>query len=246
MGEGFREIRLGVFRLDVVEHPVELRHLSWTTLRRDEAAHPVAEGEHANFVAVALRHPGQQQRGVHRVVELGEQPGGRRHQPAAVERDNGLLPALGFHLHHHRAVAAGGGFPVDPAHLVARQVVAQAGESRGGTRRAGSPEPGHEAHPASQHQLIALDGEHVRINGRGLVGLDPHLADQPAARAPAAQVDRPEAIGTAVRRLDIVLDGEETIPIEDPGADASVRTQLRRDVVRDLCRKTGGTGMGDQ
>ena len=49
-----------------------------------------------------------------------------------------------------------------------------------------------------------------------------------------------------MRRLDVVLDGEETIPIEDPGADASVRTQLRRDVVRDLCRKTGGTGMGDQ
>ena len=189
---------------------------------RHETAYTVAEGQHADLVALALCHPGQQQGGIDRVIQLGEVPGGGRHQATAIERDDRLLAALGFDLHHDRVVAAGGGFPVDPADVVPRQVLPQSREGGRRSRGTGATEPHHDAHAAAQHQLVALDGEHIGIHRGRLVGLDAHLPDEPASASPATQVNRSERIATAMRRPDRVLDAEQAFPIERAGQDPAI------------------------
>ena len=186
-------------------------------MRRHETAHAVAEGQHADLVALALRHPGQQQGGVDRMIQLGEVPGGSRHQAPTIECDDRLLATLGFDLHDDRVVAAGCGFPVDPADVVPRQVLPQSRERGRRSRGPGATKPHHDPHASAQHQLVALDGEHVGIHRSRLVGLDAHLPDEPASASPATQVNRSERVATTMRRPDRVLDAEQTFPIERAG-----------------------------
>ena len=180
------------------------------------------------------------------MIQLGEQPGRGGHQPSTIERDDRLLSALGFDFHHDRAVAPCGRLPADAPDVFPRLVVAQPCERRGGARRARPPEPHHDPHAATQHQLVATDREHVGIDGRRLVGLDSYLPDEPATRPPAAEVDRSEPVRTAMRRLHRVLDAEQAFAVKGAGQDPVIGLQLRGYVVGQFRRKSGRVGVGDQ
>ena len=180
------------------------------------------------------------------MVQLGQQPGRRGHQATAVKGDDRLLTALGFDLHHHRSVAARGRLPADASHLVTRQVIAQAGECGGCARRPGPAQPGHDSHPAAQHQLVTLDGKDVGVDGGLLLRLDSDLAGQPAAGPPAPKVDRAETVGPAVGRLDRVFDRQQAFTVEPPGEHAPVRPEVGGYVVGQLGRESGGVAVRNQ
>ncbi len=143
MRQSVAEVGLHVFRLNRVQGFGDPPQLQRAALRLDEAGHMIIERHHANAVAVRLSDPREHQRRVDRVVQLVKGTGGRGHQATAVDRDDHLLPALGFDLDHHGPIAPRCGRPAHPAHVISAHVVAQA-RKRG--RRSGRPRPSHARH----------------------------------------------------------------------------------------------------
>src|SRR4029077_7512105 len=128
------------------------------------------------------------------------------------------------------------------SHLVTRQVIAQPGKRGRRPGRASASKTGHDAHAAAQHQLVTLDGKDTRVARARLIGPNAHLANQPATRPPAAQVDGAEAVGSPVRRFDRVLDVEEAFAVEDPRYHPAIRAQIGRYVVSHLGGKARRAG----
>ena len=114
---------------------------------RDPGAHPPVAGEEVDAVPGAGGERGEQQRGVHRRVEPGHvvDPAGRR--PRGVEHQQHPAVALGLPGAHHDVAAAGGGPPVDAAHVVAARRSRAASRTRC-PGRAPAPRPGRRARAA--------------------------------------------------------------------------------------------------
>ena len=58
----------------------------------------------------------------------------------------------------------------------------------------------------------------------------------PLASSPATQINGPEGVATAMRRLHRVLDTQQPLPVEGATQDPAVGLQVRGHVVRDLSR----------
>ena len=89
--------------------------------------HPVT-GEHLHPVAGVAGERGQQQRGIHRGVEARGVADPTGAGARGVEHDDDAAVLLGLPGAHDEVLAPGGGAPVDRAHVVAVDVVAQAVE----------------------------------------------------------------------------------------------------------------------
>ena len=166
------------------------------------------------------------------MVELGHRARPGRHQPAAVEQDHDLLAALRLQLHRHRLVAPCGGLPVDPAGVVARYVVAQAGEGGRRARRPGPALAGPVGHAPAESQLVLPDRQHVRVNSRPLWCRQPDLACPPAAPAPDPEIDGAEIERSPLGRVDRVDGDPLAAAVEAAPNLAPIRMELVRDMVR--------------
>ena len=85
-------------------------------------------GEHLHPVARVAGERGEQQRGIHRGVEARGVADPTGTGARGVEHDDDAAVLLGLPGAHDEVLAPGGGAPVDGAHVVAVDVVAQAVE----------------------------------------------------------------------------------------------------------------------
>ncbi len=86
--------------------------------------HVVGESHHADLIALAAGHVGEEQGRVDDVIQFGDVGHRALHHPADVQDDHDILASFRLVLNGHRPVAAGRRLPVDAPVLVVGQVLA--------------------------------------------------------------------------------------------------------------------------
>ncbi|EAU64981.1 hypothetical protein STIAU_4437 [Stigmatella aurantiaca DW4/3-1] len=160
---------------------------------RQVGFHPIREECQPHPVPIAHRDEGQEERRVHRVVQLRQlaHPGG--HGAARVHANEDGLGALGLHHPGDGLAAPGGGFPVHVPHRVSLGVVPQAGEL---AALAVPAEPAQaQVHPVQRgaRQQQTAGAAHVREDGDASLRREGSLMENQSQRTPHPHVHVPEA-----------------------------------------------------
>src|SRR5205085_8915191 len=123
-------IGLGGGDLDLAQLLRQTKELPAATARDRVSTHRVRKPEQADLIALRDRDVAEHERGVHRVIELGEATQRARHHTARIEEDLYALLSLGLVLHGDRATASRRRRPRDRTRVVIRDVLTQALEDR--------------------------------------------------------------------------------------------------------------------
>ena len=129
---------------------------------RDPGVDDPVAGEHLHPVAGVAGERGEEQRGIHRGIEAGGVADPAGAGARGVEHDDDAAVLLGLPGAHDEVLAPGGGPPVDRAHVVALDVVAQAvelGALAAGAHRGPAVELAQHGEPAGQ---VLAGGEGVQ------------------------------------------------------------------------------------
>ena len=155
-------IGLGLARQDRARRVEKTTELRGAGARRQRFGDGVREREHPCAIPAAQRDMHEQQRGVDRVVELGELAGADPHQTAVIEADHQRLGAFGDELGRHEPASPSGGAPVDGAQRIVGKRVAHSLELAAFGAESHRAQADLRELAATRERLVDVDGGEVR------------------------------------------------------------------------------------
>ena len=241
LGEGAAVVALGQRRLEVEHRLGDPAELVAARAGGEHGAHGAVEGDEPAPVAEPGGDRGQAHERVHGVLDAGDVGHLARHDPTVVEQQEHVLVPLGAVGAHHRLAGAGGGGPVDPAHLVVDAVLAQLVELGAAAATLGRPEPDLEDPGPVDAELRLLAAGERRVDAEEVGALDAALPRADAERPLHPHHEVPDHEAAAPARVQRGRRAQRG-PAGDGAAHASgAGPQRRRQVVgqRDADRAVG-------
>jgi len=184
-----REVRLHRTGLERPEKFQEGAEAAPVGAGSDDATNLAVEDHHGDPVAGHQPGVGEDQRRVHRVVELAAPVDLRRHQPAPVEDHAEHVVALVLVLSHHGPSPASRGGPVDAPRVVSRHVVPHGLELEPFAPPRRRPGPDPLEHTSRIQGLPAQQQARVGMDPKDVIGAAPDAPAQEAERR-AGEGDR--------------------------------------------------------